>query len=433
MSLEKIKNTVEQIVKRIPVVRGRGEEATKQALILPMLDVLGYEIWNPAEVCPEYEADFATKKAGPKEKVDLAIVIGGTPRIYFEVKSADTLLDGHHGQLARYFNSTQSVSLAILTNGIEYRFFTDTGDVNVMDQSPFYTVVLDAVDPGLEILARFHKSVFSPDAIRDYATELNYTAKMVQFLRSELDLRDREPSENLVRWVMAGEKMYEGRVTANVVERFCPIAKSALQIVLRDIVRRSVAALDKEVTAPARANEEVQAFAANLPEAEQDPNISEVIGPIGDPERAAGVVTTDRELECFAVVKELFEKLPIKSQTIYDATARKDVPLQLAYKDTTGYFGIYLNKPSWWVMRIVIEVRSPWIGFKIRPDVAMPLVPTTFTRMEPSPWAEFRVGVTAPEDIRALERLVVAAVQQTIDEHRIARDAKFVSSKAANA
>src|SRR3954454_22743746 len=123
------------------------------------------------------------------KKVDLAILLGGQPRIYFEVKSADTSLDGHNGQLARYFNSTQSVSLAVLTNGIEYRFFTDTGDLNVMDQSPFYVLSVDALDPGLEILARFHKSVLSPEAIRDYATELNYTAKMVQFLRAELDLR----------------------------------------------------------------------------------------------------------------------------------------------------------------------------------------------------------------------------------------------------
>ena len=268
-----------------------------------MLDALGYDIWSPAEVCPEHEADFAVKKGGPKEKVDLAIILGGQPRIYFEVKSADTTLDGHHGQLARYFNATQSVSLAVLTNGIEYRFFTDTGDMNVMDQSPFYMLSLDAVDQGLEILARFHKAVFSPEAIRDYATELNYTAKMVQFLRGELDLREREPSENLIRWVLAGEKMYEGRVTMNVVERFCPIAKSALQIVLRDIVRRSVAALDKEVTAPARAAEQ-RSTATETTELVKDPNLTEVIAPIQDPQKA-GIVTTERELDCFAIVSRI--------------------------------------------------------------------------------------------------------------------------------
>ena len=62
-------------------------------MILPMLDALGYDLWNPSEVCPGYDADFATKKAGQKEKVDLAIASrSGLPRIYFEVKSADTSL-----------------------------------------------------------------------------------------------------------------------------------------------------------------------------------------------------------------------------------------------------------------------------------------------------------------------------------------------------
>ena len=89
MSLEKLKLVSSQVIGRILSVRGRGEEATKQALVLPMLDALGYDIWNPTEVCPEYEADFAVKKAGQKEKVDLAISIGGVPKIYLEVKSID--------------------------------------------------------------------------------------------------------------------------------------------------------------------------------------------------------------------------------------------------------------------------------------------------------------------------------------------------------
>jgi hypothetical protein len=214
MVMERLKATTTQILNRLPVVRGKGEEATKQSLILPMLDALGYDIWDPSEVCPEYDADFAIKKMGQKEKVDLAILLGNTPRIYFEVKPAGIPLDGHEGQLARYFNATPSVSLAILTNGVEYRFFTDTGDPNLMDARPFHIVKLDAVDQGLDILGRFHKSVFSPDAIRDFATQLNYTAKISQFLRRELDLGEREPSDTFVRWVLGEERSYTGRLTA---------------------------------------------------------------------------------------------------------------------------------------------------------------------------------------------------------------------------
>jgi hypothetical protein len=215
--------------------------------------------------------------------------------------------------------------------------------------------------------------------------------------------------------------MYEGRVTVNVVERFCPIARSALQIVLRDIVRRSVAALDKEVTAPARSQEGAVVIIEAAGDISKDPNLTEVIAPIQDPQKA-GIVTTERELECFAVVKEVFESSPISRKTIFDASARREVPVQLAYKDTTGYFGVYLNKPSWWALRIVIEARTPWVGFNVSPEAGARVLPPSFKRLEPSPWAEFRVAINAPDDIRALNQLVVAALQETIDDRRPTRD-----------
>ena len=71
MSIEKIKLAAEQIMNRMPAVKGKGEEATKQAMVMPMLQAMGYDIWNPDEVHPEYEADFAVKKSGQKEKVDI--------------------------------------------------------------------------------------------------------------------------------------------------------------------------------------------------------------------------------------------------------------------------------------------------------------------------------------------------------------------------
>ena len=200
-----------------PTPEAAGVEATKQSLVLPLLDALGYDIWNPAEVCPEYEADFAIRKYGQKEKVDLALFLQDVPRIYVEVKSADEPLDGHEGQLSRYFNATPTGSLAVLTNGIEYRFHTDTAEANVMDPRPFHTARFDALDQGLEVLARFQKSVFSPEAIREYARERNDTARIVDFLRDKLDLRDRNPSEDLVRWILASASIYDRRVTVGVV------------------------------------------------------------------------------------------------------------------------------------------------------------------------------------------------------------------------
>jgi len=417
-AMERIKSAVDKILGRIPLVRGKGEEATKQALVLPLLDALGYDIWNPSEVCPEYEADFATKKYGQKEKVDLAIFIENVPRIYMEVKSVDAALDGHEGQLARYFNATTTVSLAILTNGIEYRFYTDTAEANVMDSSPFHVCRFDSVDQGLEVLARFQKAVFSAEAIREYARELNYTAKIVGFLRDQLDLRDREPNETLVRWILACEDIYNKRVTGSVVDNFSPIVKNALQIVLRDIVRRSLAAMDNEVTARPKAVETAPPSVEAAPE--QNGQAAEIAI---EKEIRNKIVTTETELQSFGVIKEQLQNSYLAQGTIYDATAKKEVPLQLAYKDTTGYFSIYFNKPTWWILRIVLDAKTKWIGFNLPSDVGAQLLPPGAVKLEPSPWAEFRVGISGVEDLHQLSRVVIAAFKRTIEDRMVKQDA----------
>jgi predicted type IV restriction endonuclease len=103
--LDNIRRLSEQVRKRQP--HTRGEEGTKNALILPFLGALGYDIFDPTEVQPEYIADFAKKRpGGPAEKVDYAIRLNGVPAMFFECKAADADPTYHGGQLSRYFNST---------------------------------------------------------------------------------------------------------------------------------------------------------------------------------------------------------------------------------------------------------------------------------------------------------------------------------------
>ncbi|MFM8330301.1 MAG: type I restriction endonuclease [Candidatus Methylumidiphilus sp.] len=410
MSIDKIKIAAEQIPNRLPAVKGKGEEATKQALVLPMLAALGYDIWNPAEVCPEYDADFAIKKAGQKEKVDIAILLLSYPRVYMEVKSADTILDGHEGQVARYFNSTSTVTLGILTNGIEWRFYTDTANPNVMDSQPFHIVRLDAADQGLDVLVRFSRQFFSPEAIRDFATELLYTANIAAFLRSEIDLREKDPSEYFIRWILKSEKMYDGVVNQNVIERFRPIVKAGLTRVIREVVRRSVIAMDVE----AARNE----FNEPIPSADSvlgiDAEKSAVAVDDAIDLSKSAILTTDRELALFGIAKDIFEKSSFASSTIFDASTRKDTTISIAYKDTTGYFGVYFNKPSWWILRAVTEAKKPWIGFNIPVDLGLSVLPSSFVRLDPSPFAEFRVAISAPEDLKKLEAVLLASFEQAI-------------------
>ena len=437
MSIDAIKKAADQILNRLDAVRGKGEEATKQALVLPMLDALGYNIWNPDEVCPEYQADFPMKKLGQREKVDLAVFVSGVPRIYVEVKALDCGLEGHSGQLARYFNATQPVSLALLTNGLEYQFFTDTGVANVMDSDPFFVVRLDSLDQGLDVLARFHKSVFSAEAIRDYATELNYRAKMAAFLKEELDLREREPSDNFVRWILSSTKMYPGKVTAGIVERLSPVVKVALQAVLRDIVRRSVAAIDKEVSSSEVAGPAGESAPGPSQQSDgyTDASDQRTEDDAGETDEAAEnaktkIITTERELECFAIMKEQFERSPVSEQLFYDTVSRKQSPAEIAYKDTTGYFAIYLNKPYCWIARAVVEAQQQWIGFNLDPAEGASLVPPGFEVLGSSPYAEFRIAVESAQDLHALKLLALRTMERILAERWALKPEKDSSAKA---
>ncbi len=308
--LDKIRKTVEQICERLNAVKGRGEEATKQALVYPLLEALGYNIWLPTEVCPEYEADFAIKKNGQKEKVDIAILKDNVPQIFVEVKSIDVNLDGHEGQLARYFNSCNSVTLGILTNGIEWRFYTDTITENVMDSKPFHVAKLDAMDNGIEVLPRFSKIQFSPASINEYATELLYTAKIAEFLRNEIDLKDQTPSEYFIRWVLKSPNMFDGIVNANTVERFRGITKSALSRVIKGIVRRSISAMDDEVSKP----EDNQQNKPSNTESVITTNTSEQETKDNNP----NIITTENELKFFDNVRKIFEEAGYNGKTIYE-------------------------------------------------------------------------------------------------------------------
>lgn len=58
------------------------EEATKNAFVMPFLNrVLGYDVFDPTEVIPEFTADTGIKKG---EKVDYAILKDGQVQILVE-------------------------------------------------------------------------------------------------------------------------------------------------------------------------------------------------------------------------------------------------------------------------------------------------------------------------------------------------------------
>ena len=79
------KDAIKQISDRIVKLKGNleTEEATKNALVMPFLNALGYDVFNPLEVLPEMTCDIGTKKG---EKIDYAILKDGQPVILIECK-----------------------------------------------------------------------------------------------------------------------------------------------------------------------------------------------------------------------------------------------------------------------------------------------------------------------------------------------------------
>ena len=198
------------------------EEATKNAMVMPFIQALGYNVFDPLEVTPELVADVGTKKG---EKVDYAILREGKPIILFECKkSGGDLSINHAGQLFRYFHVTEA-RFGVLTNGLVYRFFTDLEQPNKMDEKPFLEFnILEFKERDVEELKKFAKSAFDIETILTTAHDLKYT-RAIQTKLAELTAN---PSEDFVR-ILSADILGAKRFTPAVRDQFTTISKRAFE------------------------------------------------------------------------------------------------------------------------------------------------------------------------------------------------------------
>ena len=260
------------------------EEATKTALVMPFVRILGYNTEDPREVVPEFIADVGDRKG---EKVDYAIMKDGKPIILIECKSVGTkLADQDAAQLSRYFTTTD-VRFAVLTNGVVYRFYSDLDRTNRMDTTPFLEFkMLEFDDALVDELKRFTKSTFDEDSTVQAATELKYTGEIKRILAQQL----REPSDDFVRFFTS--QVYSGRMTQTVRERFGQRTREALNQYINERV------YDRLKSAMATEGDSLPEGPVAVPETSSSEE------PTPDREEP-DVVTTDQELQAFYIVKTL--------------------------------------------------------------------------------------------------------------------------------
>lgn len=212
------------LASRISVTKDmiQTEEATKNSMVMPFIQILGYNPFDPLEVTPELIADIGTKKG---EKVDYAILRDGKPIMLFECKKAGGDLSiNHAGQLFRYFHVT-AARFGVLTNGLVYKFFTDLEHQNKMDEKPFFEFnILDFRDRDVEELKKFAKAAFDLDTILTTANELKYTRAIQNKLSEWIE----NPPEEVVR-LLATDLIGNKKFTAAIREQFTPIARRAFE------------------------------------------------------------------------------------------------------------------------------------------------------------------------------------------------------------
>lgn len=133
----------------------KSEEGSKTSLVLPMLGILGYDVFNPKHLMAELTADVGIKRG---EKVDYALMSSGQPKLIIECKKIeDKLEESSVSQLFRYFTALR-VKFGVLTNGIVYKFYSDLESSNIMDGTPFFEFnLISHTHADIEFLMRFKK------------------------------------------------------------------------------------------------------------------------------------------------------------------------------------------------------------------------------------------------------------------------------------
>lgn len=293
------------------------EEATKQSLIMPFFQALGYDVFNPLEFVPEFTADVGIKKG---EKVDYAILKDGEPIILIEAKPCHDDLSKHDSQLFRYFGTTKS-RFAILTNGVIYKFFSDLDQPNVMDKKPFYVLDMENInEQSVAYVEKFIKSNLDIDNILNTANDLKYLNLVKIAFKDLLE----NPTDDFIRLIL-NMGVYDGVKNQKVVDKFKPITKKAMN----QFINEKMSSKFKETL--------------NNTEIEKEDVIEN-----DEPEEESKIITTIDELNAYAIVKSMI---------------RTEVePQRITYKDTESYFGILLdNNIRKWIIRINLNTRNKHI------------------------------------------------------------------------
>lgn len=314
---------LEKLGNRIPAIKDnlQTEEATKHALVMPFFQILGYDIFDPSVVIPEYIADVGIKKG---EKVDYAIMHEGEPVIIVEAKKLYEPIEKHTGQLFRYFNTTPA-KFALLTNGVEYRFFSDIDNENKLDESPFLVINLEELNKrDVKALEKFIKSELNIASILEMANKQKYILEIKSLFEKEA----LEPSNEFAKF-FASNVYLGARLTQSIIDDFKFYTKNALNEIISDLATKKINSIKAGLTAKIEEDD--------IKEQEEQNESDD------------GIVTTEEELQGFFIVKSILSEV-VELDNIFA-------------RDTKSYFGIlFEDNNRKWIARLHFNTSNKYIG-----------------------------------------------------------------------
>ncbi|MDU7505704.1 MAG: type I restriction endonuclease [Clostridia bacterium] len=294
------------------------EEATCNSLILPFFSALGYDPFSLDDVMPQASVPIGRKKDA---RVDYVLKVNGEPVCIVEAKPLGSNLSAENDSQLRHYYAASVARFGLLTDGNQYRFYTDLDRPNILDDTPFLEFKIENLkEPLCNELERFCKQSFSEDEIIDRASDL----KDLTALRVVVKDLFANPTEDFIR-VLLNQGVYEGMKTSTIISRYEPLVKKALDDYIRELVNTRInAALDTASPTPE----------SGSPRPEENEKAPET--------EAKKIVTTKEEIESFYIVKAIL-------RPHMDAK-------RLTYKDTQPYFAIQIdNKSTRWICRLFIR------------------------------------------------------------------------------
>lgn len=326
------KDNILQIAERIEKQKGaiQTEEATKNAFIMPVIAAWGYDIFNPFEVVPEMDCDLTRKG----DKLDYAIMKEEQAIILVECKHCKQNLNLHSTQLSKYY-AASNARFGVLTNGIEYRFYTDLDKANIMDEKPFLIVnMLDLSDADIERLKKFHKSYYNESEILSTAQELQIMIQVKDILNKNFQ----SPGDEFTRYFV--KCLNDGKSSAKLIEQYKPIIKKSIYSVINDTIQDRLNLASKNVE---QQEEGISNQVATI-DNQDDGKL-----PDGVVAKENGIVTTREEIDAYNIIRSILRKFTDAKRIIYN--------------DTKSYFVVAFDSRWYWICRLSLKPYSKRIGF----------------------------------------------------------------------